>query len=61
VIAFLPPHPTEPAGPGPAVPEAPRRLSSLPQAVSVPALIANATANAVSALPIPTSLTHLAF
>jgi hypothetical protein len=36
-------------------------LSSLPQAVSVPALIANATANAVSALPIPTSLTHLAF
>jgi hypothetical protein len=61
VIAFLPPHPTAPAGPGPAVPEAPPRLLSLPQAVSVAALTANANATAVSALPFPTSLTDLAF
>jgi hypothetical protein len=60
VIPFLPPHPTEPAGPEPAVPEAPWRLSS-PQAVKVPALIAIANATAVSALPFPSSLTDLAF
>jgi hypothetical protein len=61
VIPFLPPHPTEPAGPEPAVPEAPRRLSPLPQAVNVPALIAIANAIAVSARPFPSSLTDLAF
>jgi hypothetical protein len=36
-------------------------LSSLPQAVNIPALIAIANATAVSALAFPSSLTDLAF
>jgi hypothetical protein len=61
VIPFLPPHPAGPAGPELVVPEAPRRSSSPPQAVNVPALIAIANATAISALPFLSSLTDLAF
>ena len=44
-----------------ADPEAPRRLSSLPQEVTVPTQIAIANATIVSALPCLSSLTDLAF
>ena len=44
-----------------ADPEAPRRLSSLPQEVTVPTQIAIANATIVSALPRLSSLTDLAF
>jgi hypothetical protein len=61
VSKFLPPHPAVPADPEMAEPEAPRRLSSLPQAVTVPTQIAIADATIVIALPCLSSLTDLAF
>src|SRR5271168_3976456 len=46
VTAFFPPQPADPASPGRSVAEVPVRLSSLPQAVDIPAavVVANATA-----------------
>jgi hypothetical protein len=61
VSAFLPPQPAAPADPVTAIPEPPRRLSSLPQAVSVAPPIAVANATVANALPILSSLTNLAF
>ncbi len=61
VSPFLPPQPAVPVGPEIAAGDAPRRLSSLPQAVRDPPQRASASATTVSALPCLSSLTDLAF